>query len=202
MSRRLALAATFVLALIAVPALPASAGGGGCYGGATQGTGSTVFLAEACPTPDILQVDPGATVTFTNKDPFAHNILGVQWGHPDDLNQGDSFTATFDKPGVYPYACWYHPGMTGAIVVGSGMGAGNGQTVSIGAASLSSPSPAAEETAVDAPAVATQPAAPDDAATTMGWVGGGAIGLVLGAGAVIGLRRRRGAAGAERDIQV
>lgn len=199
MSRRLALAATLVLAAIAVPAIPASAGGGGCYNGATQGTGTSVFLAEACPTPDILRVDPGATVTFTNKDPFAHNILGVQWGHPEDLNQGDSFTATFDKAGVYPYACWYHPGMTGAIVVGSGMGAGNGQTVSIGAASLPSPSPAAE-TAVDAPAVAVQPVATDDGATTMGWVGGGAIGLVLGAGAVLGLRRRRGVSGAQPDV--
>jgi plastocyanin len=198
MSRRLALAATLVLAAIAVPAVPASAGGG-CHAGITHGTGTTVFLAEACPTPTILQVDPGATVTFTNKDPFAHNIIGNLWGHYDDLNQGDSFSATFDDPGVYPYACWYHPGMTGAIVVGTGMGAGNGETVSIGAASLSSPSPAAAETAIDAPAVAAQPAATDDTSTTMGWVGGGAIGLVLGAGAVLGMRRRRSAAGTEPD---
>jgi plastocyanin len=201
MSRRLAFAATLVLAAIAVPALPAYAGGG-CHAGITQGTGTTVFLAEACPTPTILQVDPGATVTFTNKDTFAHNIIGNLCGHYDDLNQGDSFSATFDDPGVYPYACWYHPGMTGAIVVGSGMGAGNGETVSIGAASLSSPSPAVAETAVDAPVVATQPAATDDAATTVGWVGGGAIGLVLGAGAVLGLRRRRSSATAEHDVQV
>jgi plastocyanin len=196
MSRRLALAATLVLAMVTVPAMPASAGGGGCYDGATQGTGTTVFLAEACPTPDILRVDPGATVTFMNKDPFPHNIIGVQWGHFDDLNQGDSFTATFDKPGVYPYACWYHQGMTGAIVVGSGMGAGNGQTVSTAAEIAPSPSPVAVEAAAD-----TQ-AATDDAATTVGWVGGGAIGLVLGAGAVLGVRRRRSAAGSEPDPTV
>jgi plastocyanin len=201
MSRRLALAATIVLAMIAVPAMPASAGGG-CYGGATQGTGTTVFLAEACPTPDILRVDSGATVTFTNKDPFAHNIIGVQWGHYDDLNQGDSFTATFDKPGVYPYACWYHQGMTGAIVVGSGMGAGNGQTVSTAAEIASSPSPVTVEAAADTQATAAPPAATDDAARTVGWVGGGAIGLVLGAGAVLGVRRRRTASGAESDPTV
>jgi plastocyanin len=192
MSRRLALAATLVLAAIAVPALPASAGGGGCYGGATQGTGTDVFLAEACPTPSILQVDPGATVTFTNKDPFAHNIIGNAWGHPDDINQGDSFTATFDKPGVYPYACWYHPGMTGAIVVGTGMGAGNGETVSLGSAPVPSASPAAEA-AVQAPASSADPAPADDTSTTVGWFGGGAIGLALGAGVVLGLRRRRSA---------
>jgi plastocyanin len=202
MSRRLALAATLVLAAIAVPAMPASAGGGGCYGGATQGTGTTVFLAEACPTPDILRVDPGATVTFTNKDPYAHNIIGVQWGHYDDLNQGDSFTATFDKPGVYPYACWYHQGMTGAIVVGSGMGAGNGQTVSTAAEIAPSPSTVAAGTGADAQAAAASPAPTDGAGKTMGWVGGGAIGLVLGAGAVLGVRRRRTAAGAESDPTV
>jgi plastocyanin len=188
MSRRLALAATLMLAALAVPALPASAGGG-CYGGATQGTGTDVVLAQACPTPSILQVDPGTTVTFTNKDPFAHNIIGNTWGHPDDLNQGDSFTATFDKPGVYPYACWYHPGMTGAIVVGSGMGAGNGETVSIGAGPVPSASPAA----VEAPVAAAKPAPADDASSTVGWFGGGAIGLALGAGVVLGLRRRRSA---------
>jgi plastocyanin len=189
MSRRVALAATLMLAALAVPALPASAGGGGCYGGATQGAGTDVFLAEACPTPTILQVDPGTTVTFTNKDPFVHNIIGNTWGHPDDLNQGDSFTATFDKPGVYPYACWYHPGMTGAIVVGSGMGAGNGETVSIGAGPVPSASPAAEA-AVEAPVAAADPAPADDASSTVGWFGGGAIGLALGAGVVLGLRRR------------
>ena len=187
MSRRLALAATLVLAAIAIPALPAWAGGGGCYGGATQGTGTTVFLAEACPTPSILQVDPGATVTFTNKDPFVHNIIGTQWGHYDDLNQGDSFSATFDEPGVYPYACWYHQGMTGAIVVGDGMGAGNGEAVSLGSATAPSASPVAAVSAAD------EPAAADHAAGTGGWFGGGAIGLALGAGAVLGLRRRRSA---------
>jgi plastocyanin len=190
MSRRLALAATLMLAALAVPAVPASAGGGGCYGGATQGSGTDVFLAGACPTPSILQVDPGTAVTFTNKDPFVHNIIGNTWGHPDDLNQGDSFAATFDKPGVYPYACWYHPGMTGAIVVGSGMGAGNGETVSIGAGSVPSASPAAEA-AVQAPVAAAEPAPADDASSTVGWFGGGAIGLALGAGVVLGLRRRR-----------
>jgi len=28
----------------------------------------------------------------------------------------------FDTDGVYPYACWLHPGMVGAIVVGDGVG--------------------------------------------------------------------------------
>ena len=185
MSRRLALAATIVLASLAIPALPASAGGGGCYGGATQGTGTTVYLQEACPTPAILHVDPGAKVTFVNKDPFAHNIIGILWGHYDDLNQGHAFTATFDGSGVYPYACWYHPGMTGAIIVGDGTGPGNGQTVSVESSTLPSATPVAAVAGGQAP-----PTPPGGSGAT-GWVVTGAIGLAIGAGLGLFLARRR-----------
>ena len=88
MARRSAIviAAAFLTVLI-VPAIPAAAGGG-CHTGATQGTGDTVELVDACPTPTILTIDPGGTVTFVNEDPFAHNVIGSAWGHPEDLNQG------------------------------------------------------------------------------------------------------------------
>jgi plastocyanin len=33
------------------------------------------------------------------------------------LNEGDTFTVTFTKPGTYPYACVVHPPMIGQIVV-------------------------------------------------------------------------------------
>ena len=110
---------------------------------------------------------------------------GTLWGHYDDLNQGDTFTATFEEAGVYPYACWYHPGMTGAIVVGSGMGAGNGATVSLGSVTLPSPSPVAV-------VAAAEPVRPETDGV-VGWIAGGAIGLALGAGSVLLLRRRRAA---------
>ena len=76
MARRSAIviAAAF-LAVLLVPAIPAVAGGG-CHSGATQGKGDTVELLDACPTPTILTIDPGGTVTFVNKDPFAHNVIG------------------------------------------------------------------------------------------------------------------------------
>ena len=57
------------------PRDPAIAGGG-CHSGATQGEGDTVELLDACPTPTILTIDPGGTVTFVNKDPFTHNVIG------------------------------------------------------------------------------------------------------------------------------
>ena len=113
------IAATAVAAL-AVPAVPAVAGGGGCHGDATAGAGDTVEIADGCFGPTTLKVDPGDTVTFVNLDPYAHNVSAVTWGHLNDLNQGDSFQTTFAEAGVYPFACQYHPGMVGAIVVGNG----------------------------------------------------------------------------------
>ncbi len=106
--------------------------GGGCHEGVTQGGGDTIGLVDACFTPTILRVDPGATVTFVNKDPFAHNVTANGWGHFDNLRPGETFTASFDAPGTYPFACTIHPGMSGAIVVGDGIAAGANDAVTTG----------------------------------------------------------------------
>jgi len=182
MARRSAIviAAAF-LTLLIVPAIPAAAGGG-CHGGVTQGKGDTVELVDACFTPTTLQVQPGDTVTFVNQDSFVHNVGGNLWGHFDDLNPGDAFTATFDEQGIYPYACTYHPGMTGAIVVGDGLGIGNGEAVSVSSFSQPEPSPVVEVRTVtrqasSAPAVA-------------GWVVGPLLGIGIGLGIAALVRRR------------
>ena len=44
---------------------------------------------------------------------------------------GDTFTVSFDDAGIYPFSCSYHMGMSGAIVVGDGKGAGTGETISV-----------------------------------------------------------------------
>jgi plastocyanin len=183
MARRSAIViAAAVLTVLIVPAIPAAAGGGGCHAGATQGKGDTVELVDACPTPTILTIDTGGTVTFVNEDPFAHNVIGSSWGHPEDLNQGDAFAAAFAEPGVYPWACWYHPGMTGAIVVGDGSGDGNGAVVDVSSFSQPEPSPVVEVRTVtrqasSAPAVA-------------GWVIGPLLGIGIGLGIAALIRRR------------
>ncbi|MGH2579122.1 MAG: plastocyanin/azurin family copper-binding protein, partial [Actinomycetota bacterium] len=110
MIRRLSVSATVGLLLVLTLPAFSAAGGGGCHTGATQGKGADVEIADACFTPTILHIDPGQSVTWTNTDPFAHNITANSWGHFDDLLKGDSFTATFGDAGVYPYACTYHPG--------------------------------------------------------------------------------------------
>jgi plastocyanin len=184
MTLRILLAAGAGLAALALLGAPANAGGG-CHAGATQGSGEQVELLEACPTPTIVRIDPGGSVTFVNKDPYAHNVIGVgfRWGHPEELAQGDSFTATFEQAGIYPYACWIHPGMTGAVVVGDGTGAGNGTTVSVASATTPSSSPVAADEAV-------RPAPSDGATSAAGWIAGGALGLALGLVTGIAVRRR------------
>lgn len=173
------IAVVFLLLLI-VPAAPAGAGGG-CHGGVTQGEGDTVDLVDACFTPTTLRIRSGEAVTFVNTDPFVHNVGGNLWGHFDDLDPGDAFTASFDQPGIYPYACTYHPGMTGVIVVGNGVGVGNGETVTV-SSSQPDPSPVIELRTVTEQASQTP--------VTVGWVAGAAIGLAVGFGIAVLVRRR------------
>jgi plastocyanin len=115
----------------------AALAGGGCHGSVTQNDArdekvATVRMVDACFTATVTTVDPGAPVTFANTDlGVTHNVGGNRWGHFEDMIEGDAFTVTFDEAGIYPFACSYHPGMTGAIVVGDGNGAGAGEEITV-----------------------------------------------------------------------
>src|SRR5688572_1557851 len=108
------------LALQAVPAV--ASGGGGCGGPISEGAGTSVDITGYCFEPTVLYASPGETVTWTNQDPTRHDVLGsnAAFGSYEALRQGTNATNTFDRPGVYPYVCTWHPGMSGAIVVGDG----------------------------------------------------------------------------------
>jgi plastocyanin len=177
--RRSVTLGTLAMGVLMMLGVPAVAGGGGCYGGATEGSSDVVALAQACPTPTIVHVDQGDTVRFVNKDEIVHNVIGVgfAWGHPEDLAQGDSFTHTFDAPGVYPYACWYHPGMVGAVVVG---GSSASATASGAGDAEPSSSPIAAEVSTDG----------SNSGTVLGWILGGVLGLALGVAIGVAVRRR------------
>jgi plastocyanin len=124
-----------VAAVVGMPGVASA--GGGCHSGVTESdaTGqdaATVRLIDACFTATTTTVDPGTAVTFVNDDDgITHNVGGNQWGHFDDLLPGDAFTVSFDEAGTYPFACTYHPGMTGAIVVGDGRGAAGAETITV-----------------------------------------------------------------------
>ncbi|HXF57807.1 MAG TPA: hypothetical protein VNO34_09630, partial [Actinomycetota bacterium] len=106
-------------AALALPAAPAVAGGLLCRSSqVTTGEGVAVSLVGSCFSPTVLRVRPGQTVTWTNEDPYPHIVTGVggSFSSPE-LRPGRSFTYRFQRVGVFPYMCFYHPGMTGAVVV-------------------------------------------------------------------------------------
>jgi len=102
-----------------------AAAGGGCHSTPTSSRGDAIDIADLCFDATVLYVDPGTEVTWTNRDSMTHDVVGVgdTWGDPGlSLLTGDDVSYRFDADGVYPYACWLHPGMVGAIVVGDGVG--------------------------------------------------------------------------------
>ena len=189
---RAGLVAGIAAALMGPWATAPALAGGGCHAGMTQGEGDRVEMAKACFSPSVLRTDPGTEVTFVNRDPVVHNVSASEWGYFGDLNRGDDFTAMFSEPGVYPFACTYHPGMVGAVVVGDGTGVGSGPTVTFGDGSESAVQASSGEKAGERAALA-----PGEG-SSLGWLAGGAGGLALGAGAALGggwlVRRRRGQA--------
>jgi plastocyanin len=114
------------LAAFVAPVTASASGGGGCGEPVTDDAASEVTISDFCFSPTIARIEPGATVTFRNADPFPHTVLGANaiWGSFEALRRGDEVTYRLERPGVYPYVCTYHPGMVGAIVVGSGDGPG------------------------------------------------------------------------------
>jgi plastocyanin len=141
-----------------LPSATALAGGGGCRGlPVSSGSGVTVELRHTCFTPTILRVQPNDTVTFVNREEMDHSVTGagMSFGSYDAVGFNKSVSYRFSTSGVYPYFCFYHPGMTGAIVVGDGSGPGptkvDGVTVAAvvthpAAAATSKPLPAAPPT--------------------------------------------------------
>ena len=84
---------------------------------------------------------------------------------------------SFDEAGTYPFACSYHPGMTGAIVVGDGKGAAGGETIAV-------------EPFEPAPTTATRVVTRSAGITAGFLLLAVAFGALLGAG-VVGLGRTR-----------
>lgn len=144
MSRRKALLGIFAVVAAIAAAPPARAGGGGhCppddYALRARGNAATVALEQACFKPRVLFVDPGTEVTFVNRDGMLHNIAGPSgtfaYGF-QNLRPGRSKTFLLQDEGVFPYMCYLHPGMAGAIVVGDGASG----PIAVGAAAMSATS--------------------------------------------------------------
>lgn len=94
----------------------------------TEERGTTAVMDErSCFSPTILYVGVGEQVTWTNKSTPPHTVTGANasWGDYTEIKAGDSVEHRFDTAGVYPYYCFVHPGMIGAVVVGDGASSGS-----------------------------------------------------------------------------
>jgi plastocyanin len=108
---------------------PARAGGF-CMGDVpfTDARTTTVEMKRNCFGPTVARIDAGDTVTFVNADGEAHSVGGANGTFGDahaEILPGDEVSFTFEREGVYPYVCTFHPGMAGAVVVGDGTGKGS-----------------------------------------------------------------------------
>jgi plastocyanin len=63
-------------------------------------------------------VTPGSTVTWKNLDGEPHTVTSADGlFRSPALDENDSFSFKFDKPGVYKYICSIHPKMRATVTV-------------------------------------------------------------------------------------
>ena len=106
----------FLLPVVAAVALFAA----GCGG---SGTSEPVAATEVEMVksysfdPKVIEIETGDTVTWTNEDNFTHTVQ-VDGQEDHKVDQGESFSITFDTPGTYDYVCTLHSqDMDGTVIV-------------------------------------------------------------------------------------
>lgn len=63
-------------------------------------------------------VTPGSTVTWKNLDGEPHTVVSIDGlFRSPALDQNDTFSFKFDRPGVYKYLCSIHPKMRAIVTV-------------------------------------------------------------------------------------
>jgi predicted lipoprotein with Yx(FWY)xxD motif len=101
-----------------VPPAAATASGSGSSSSSANAQKVAVTIKDFAFSPDPLQISVGTTVTWTNEDTVAHTATGNgNTFTTPAINQGQSASVTFTKPGTYEYHCEFHANMHGTIVV-------------------------------------------------------------------------------------
>jgi plastocyanin len=68
--------------------------------------------------PMSITVPAGTTVTWTNRDSVEHTSTSdTSIWESELLGLNESFSYTFNQPGVFPYFCLPHPFMRGTVTV-------------------------------------------------------------------------------------
>jgi plastocyanin len=79
---------------------------------------NTIAIKDFHFSPISLAVPAGTTVTWKNLDGEPHTVVSIEGVfRSGGLDQDDSFTFKFDKPGTYKFVCSIHPQMLGTILV-------------------------------------------------------------------------------------
>jgi hypothetical protein len=151
--------------------------------------------------PASLTIGAGDTVTWTNHDTVAHDVVVTAGPEPFRsplLEQGQSWSHTFSAPGTYTYICSVHPDMQATVAVAAAPAPQSSAPAPTAAASAppanpsaSTPAPgsgsqqqaaehhAAGRTSARQPAQAPRAAATDAAATTPVSTGGSELDPLL-----------------------
>jgi plastocyanin len=80
--------------------------------------GTAVTMDGVSFSPDRLVVRVGETITWTNKDPFPHNVTSSTGAFKSgDIAPDAQWTFRATAAGRFPYTCTLHPGMNGILIV-------------------------------------------------------------------------------------
>lgn len=81
---------------------------------------NSVTIQDMAFSPANITVKAGTTVTWTNSDSDAHTVTesdSKTGPNSGTLENGKSYTFTYDTPGTYQYHCTIHPSMMGTVTV-------------------------------------------------------------------------------------
>jgi plastocyanin len=151
----------------AAPPSPAASSRPAPTDGVVATAPAAVSIVDLSFEPPTIEVDTGATVTWTNDDGVPHTVTATDETFDSGVMQdGVSFSVTFSEPGSFDYFCAIHPSMTGTVVVREP--AAPSEAVDAGASTT--PDAAATITEVSVVDVAFQPADIEvPAGTTVEW---------------------------------
>ena len=91
---------------------------GGNNGGSNEPPANEVYIQGSSFNPASITIAANTTIKWTNKDGMTHTVTS----NTGVFNSGNIvvdgiFSFTFTTPGMYPYHCTLHPGMTGTVIV-------------------------------------------------------------------------------------
>jgi plastocyanin len=107
----------FLLPVVAAAAVLAAGCGGSAATSEPVATTEVQMVKSYRFDPEVIEIEAGDTVTWTNEDNFTHTVE-VEGREDHEVEQGESFSITFDEPGTYRYVCTLHSqDMDGEVIV-------------------------------------------------------------------------------------